>query len=89
MKTKHHVYMLVIVAVGLLAAGLWFLVYKNVPAAELAELAATEGDQVLREPMRRPVGGPKVLLVALDCDRSSRTSSRRGSCRALNATRRQ
>ena len=52
---------------GLAAAGsgVWYL-QKEVPVAELLELAAQGGDRVLRDPMRPVRGGTRVVLFALD-----------------------
>lgn len=66
--TMRKAALLLVVALiaGLLAAALWFFARTGVPPGELTELAATEGDVVLREPMRPPGAGTRVLLVALD-----------------------
>ena len=55
--------LLLLVAAG---AAVWFFARTGVPVGEVAELAATGGDRVLREPMRAPGPGAKVLFVALD-----------------------
>jgi hypothetical protein len=51
---------------AVLAAGLAYLLLARPPVAELAGIVAGGGERVLREPMRTPGGGPRVLIIALD-----------------------
>jgi hypothetical protein len=54
-------------AAALLVVGvLAYLLVARPPAAELLGIVAGGGERVLREPMRPPGGGPRVLVFALD-----------------------
>lgn len=43
-----------------------FLIQSNAPVQELAELASRGGDRQLRDDMRPPEPGPRILIFALD-----------------------
>jgi hypothetical protein len=53
-------------AVVLLAGVAAYLLLARPPAAEMLSLVAGGGERVLREPMRAPGAGPRVLVLALD-----------------------
>jgi hypothetical protein len=50
----------------LVAGAVAYLLLARPPAAEMLGLVAGGGERVLREPMRAPGGGPRVLVFALD-----------------------
>lgn len=50
----------------LLAAGAAYLLLARPRVAELVGIAASGGERVLRDPMRAPGNGPRVLIIALD-----------------------
>lgn len=55
------------VVLAVLAGGtLWYLRRSGSAPAELAELVAQGGEKVLRQPIRPPRAGPRVLILALD-----------------------
>jgi hypothetical protein len=51
--------------VALMAAAAW-LMLAGPPALELLGIATSGGEKLLREPMRPPTAGPRVLVFALD-----------------------
>lgn len=51
---------------GLAAAGTFWVFWKDVPVAEIAEVVAEGGEKQLRDPLRPAGGGPRVLVLALD-----------------------
>jgi hypothetical protein len=51
---------------GLVAAGLLYLQLTGTPPAQLADLVASGGERLLREPMRPAGTGDRVLVIALD-----------------------
>lgn len=53
-------------AAVLLMGAVAYLLLARPPAAEMLGLVAGGGERVLREPMRAPGGGPRVLVLALD-----------------------
>jgi hypothetical protein len=53
-------------AAVLVAGAVAYLLLARPPAAEMLGLVAGGGERVLREPMRPPGGGPRVLVFALD-----------------------
>jgi hypothetical protein len=53
-------------AAVVLLAGLTYLLVARPPAAELIGIVASGGERTLREPMREPGTGPRVLVFALD-----------------------
>jgi hypothetical protein len=52
--------------VALIAGAAAYLLLARPPAAEMLGLVASGGERVLREPMRAPGAGPRVLVFALD-----------------------
>ncbi len=56
---------LVLLLLTLLAGGV-YLWYSDVPVADLVGLAAEGGEKILREPIRLPGEGRRVLVFALD-----------------------
>lgn len=63
---KRLVWLLVAAVLILVGGALWLIFLRGVGPSGLANLVASGGDRVLREPMRAPREGPKLLLVALD-----------------------
>lgn len=53
-------------AAVLVAVAVAYLLLARPPAAEMLGLVAGGGERVLRDPMRAPGGGPRVLVFALD-----------------------
>lgn len=50
----------------LAAAGAAYLAWRGTPPQAVTELLSEGGEKVLRDPMRAPEAGPRVLLIALD-----------------------
>lgn len=69
-RARHWVMITGAAVLVIVAASAWWLLRPEFPTTETleeaAELAATGGDRVLREPMRPLTPGPRVLLFALD-----------------------
>jgi len=57
---------ILVVAVGLVIAGVAVLALTGTPPSELAEILAQGGEKPLRDPMRAARGAPRVLVFALD-----------------------
>lgn len=54
------------VVVLLVGGALAYLAWTGTPPTEVAELVAQGGEKSLREPLRAPTSGPRVLVIALD-----------------------
>lgn len=63
---KRRILLVLLVIAALAAGGLAYMEWKGNAPEEVAELAGTGGEKVLRRPMRAPRGAPRVLVIALD-----------------------